>query len=129
MPTIQNKRGDRADLDTLAGSSGLLPGEIYLLEDESRIAIGLTTSTYQAFLKEGEGGGGSSDLLTRSELTTLEGSSGIVVGQKYEVTDENYALYIGATTSTVTLIRENPIISATEPVTTWPGQRYGKIIT
>lgn len=58
MPNIQHKRGTRAALDALAASSGLKPWQIYAISDESRIALALTTSTYQTFLKSGEGGSG-----------------------------------------------------------------------
>ena len=42
----------------LAGSAGLLPGQIYLLTDENRIAIALTTSTFETYAKQAEAGGG-----------------------------------------------------------------------
>lgn len=63
MPNIQHKRGTRAALDALAVSSGLVPWQVYAISDEGRIALALTTSTYQTFLKTGEGGGGSSSNL------------------------------------------------------------------
>jgi hypothetical protein len=59
MPDVRHKRGTRAALDALAAGSGLLPGQIYVITDESRIAVALTASTYQAFLKQGEGSGAS----------------------------------------------------------------------
>lgn len=58
MPDIRHKRGTRAALDALAASNGLKPWQIYAISDESRIALALTASTYQTFLKSGEGGGG-----------------------------------------------------------------------
>lgn len=54
--TIRVLRGTRAQLDTAAGTNGLLAGEPYLITDENRFAIGLTASTYQAMSKQGEGG-------------------------------------------------------------------------
>ena len=57
MPDVQHKRGSRSALDSLAGSSGLLPGQIYLITDEDRIAVALTSSTYATFLKQGEADG------------------------------------------------------------------------
>lgn len=47
----QHPRGTRAALDSLAAASGLLVGEVYLITDESRLAVALTTSTYQTFEK------------------------------------------------------------------------------
>lgn len=54
MPSVQHIRGTRAALDALAGASGLLPGQIYVLTDQARIAVALTTSTYEAFVREGD---------------------------------------------------------------------------
>jgi hypothetical protein len=58
MPNIRHKRGTRAALTALAGSSGLLPGQMYVLTDEARIAVALTTTTFETFAKESEAGGG-----------------------------------------------------------------------
>lgn len=46
MPKVLIKRGTRAQLNTAASSSALLAGEVYLITDENRLAVGLTTSTY-----------------------------------------------------------------------------------
>lgn len=59
MPSVRIKRGTRAQLNAAASASQLRQGEPYLITDEGRIAIGLTDSTYQAYSKEGEGGGGA----------------------------------------------------------------------
>ena len=56
MPDIQHKRGTRAALNALATANGLLPGQIYVLTDEARIAVATSANTYQTFLKEGEAG-------------------------------------------------------------------------
>lgn len=50
----------------LAGGSGLLPGQIYLLTDENRIAIALTASTFETYAKQAEagGGGGASPIIS-----------------------------------------------------------------
>lgn len=54
MPTVRHKRGTRAALNALSASNSLVSGQLYVLTDEGRIAVALTSSTYQAFLKEGE---------------------------------------------------------------------------
>jgi hypothetical protein len=54
MATLQVKRGTRAQLDSAAGSSALRVGEPYLITDENRLAVGLTTSTYVAAAKSSE---------------------------------------------------------------------------
>lgn len=56
MPDIQHKRGIRSALNALAAANGLLPGQVYLITDENRLAVALTISTYQAMAKEDEGG-------------------------------------------------------------------------
>lgn len=60
MPRVYNKRGTRSALNTLAASNGLAAGEIYLISDESRIAIGLSPNTYETYAKQSESGGGGS---------------------------------------------------------------------
>lgn len=57
MPTVRHARGTRAALNALASSGLLVPWQLYVLSDENRVAIATSTSTYQAFAKEGEGGG------------------------------------------------------------------------
>ena len=49
MALIKAKRGTRSELNTAAGASELSAGEIYLITDEGRFAIGLSATTYSAF--------------------------------------------------------------------------------
>ena len=58
MPTIRHARGTRAALNALASGGLLVPWQLYVISDESRVAVATSTSTYQTFAKEGEGGGG-----------------------------------------------------------------------
>jgi hypothetical protein len=51
MPKILNKRGTRTQINSAATANGLNAGEVYLITDENRIAIGLTISTYESFAK------------------------------------------------------------------------------
>ena len=51
---IKILRTTRANLNAQAGSAGLLAGELYLITDENRIAVGLTTSTYAEAAKAGD---------------------------------------------------------------------------
>lgn len=50
--TIKIKRATRAQLNTAAAASELIQGEPYLITDEDRIAVGLSTTTYETFSKE-----------------------------------------------------------------------------
>ncbi len=54
MADILHKRGTKSALDTLAGSSGLKVGQIYILTDTKQIAIAVTTSTYDLYVRAGE---------------------------------------------------------------------------
>lgn len=51
MPDVQHKRGTRAALNALATAGNLKPGQLYLLTDESRIAVALTASTFVRMAK------------------------------------------------------------------------------
>jgi hypothetical protein len=55
MSALRIKRGTRAQLDAAAANGVLASGELYALVDESRLAVGLGASAYQAFMKQGEG--------------------------------------------------------------------------
>ena len=55
MPDVQHKRGPRAALDVLAGASGLLLGQIYIIADEDRLAFATSESTYATTLRGNEG--------------------------------------------------------------------------
>lgn len=67
MPSLQVKRGTRAQIDAAALASGLKPGEVYLITDEDRLAVGTSISAYQAFAKTSEA---SSASVNVQEFTT-----------------------------------------------------------
>ncbi len=46
MPSVFIKRGTRAQLNTAAAAGGLNAGELYLVTDESKIAVGVSTTAY-----------------------------------------------------------------------------------
>ena len=73
MATVRHARGTRAALNALASSNQLVPWQLYALTDESRVAIATSTSTYQTFLKEGEGGGGGGGTTYEFALAGLGG--------------------------------------------------------
>jgi hypothetical protein len=54
MPSVQQKRGTRAQINTAATASGLKQGEVYLITDEARLAVGTAVNTYEAFAKFSE---------------------------------------------------------------------------
>lgn len=77
MAVLQIKRGTRAQLDAAATAAALKAGELYLITDEDRLAVGLSTTTYSDFAladhTHDEGGGfqpADSDLTALAGLTT-----------------------------------------------------------
>lgn len=88
---FQCPRGTRAALDSLAGASGLKVGEIYLITDENRIAVGLTTSTYQIFEKR-----------TESTFTFVLDGGGVALttGATIDLPDVPYPCVVNAWTIT-----------------------------
>ena len=52
MPSLKIKRGTRAQLKAAAVNGTLVEGEPYLITDEGKVAVGLTTTTYQAYMRE-----------------------------------------------------------------------------
>lgn len=64
MATLyRHPRGTRAALNALAAADGLTPNVVYQITDEDRLAVATSVSTYQTFLKEGEGSGGSQSII------------------------------------------------------------------
>ncbi len=66
----KHPRGTRAALNALASGNNLIVGQIYVITDESRLAVALTTSTYEVFAKYSEAGGTSTGV-TRGALTRV----------------------------------------------------------
>ena len=73
MATVRHARGTRAALNALASGGLLVPWQLYVISDESRVAVATSTSTYQTFAKEGEGGGGGGGTTYEFALAGLGG--------------------------------------------------------
>lgn len=68
--------GTRAALDAKATAGAIVSGQVYLIEDEDRLAVGTGTTAYQAFLKEGETGGDEADpVATASSVASAASGS------------------------------------------------------
>ena len=52
--TIQIKRGTRAQIEAAKAAGQLKDGEPYLIIDEDRLAVGVSSSGYSSFAKEEE---------------------------------------------------------------------------
>ena len=61
--------GTRAALDAVAAANGLLKGEPFLIDDEDRLGVALSVSTYETFAKASEAGGGGGGLSQAQVLT------------------------------------------------------------
>lgn len=72
MATIKLKRGTRAALDALAASNLIEEGEPYLILNEKRIAVGITSSTYASYLLEEEKGVTNSEVSRISNTFTVD---------------------------------------------------------
>lgn len=57
MATVKQRRATRASLTALGVAAGIEPAQVYLLTDEGRLAVGLTTTAFAAFAKDTESGG------------------------------------------------------------------------
>lgn len=61
MAKVLNKRGTRSEINSAATANGLNAGEVYLITDENRIAMGTSANTYESYAKESEAGGGGGE--------------------------------------------------------------------
>lgn len=51
MPSVRIKRGTREQIEDAAVAAELAEGELYLIADEGRLAVGLGTTLYEEFAK------------------------------------------------------------------------------
>ena len=54
MAVVQNLRITRAQLNARAAANQVLPGQVYLISDENRLAVGTSASTYVAQEKQAD---------------------------------------------------------------------------
>jgi hypothetical protein len=69
MPKVLIKRGTRSQLDTAKTASGLNTGELYLITDESKVAVGTAVNAYAEVQKQ------DADL---DAIAALTGTSGLL---------------------------------------------------
>lgn len=72
--TIQIKRGTRAQIEAAADNDQLRDGEPYLITDEDRLAVGVSSSGYSSFAKLDE-------LEDEKVAITPDGTPGYLWGQ------------------------------------------------
>jgi hypothetical protein len=74
MTKVLNKRGTRSEINSAATANGLNAGEVYLITDENRIAMGTSANTYESYAKESEaGGGGGTTVLAFANFDIVNG--------------------------------------------------------
>jgi len=78
----------------LAGSASLLPGQIYLLTDEARIAIALTASTFETYAKQSEAGG-AADPLDLTVQNPAAPAAGVVRLSRFERAARQFLAFRG----------------------------------
>lgn len=71
--TIQIKRGTRTQIEDAKAAGQLKDGEPYLITDENRIAVGVSSSGYSSFAKDGD----------NSDITSLSGITGGISAVDY----------------------------------------------
>lgn len=54
MATVKQRRATRASLTALGVAAGIEPAQVYLLTDEGRLAVGLTSTAFETFAKQSE---------------------------------------------------------------------------
>ena len=52
--SLKVKRGTRSQIDSAAATASLIAGEPYLITDENRIAVGVSTSAFEPMAKQSE---------------------------------------------------------------------------
>jgi hypothetical protein len=123
------KRGVLANLVTLAGIGGLTQGEIYLVTDKQRLAVGLTTTTFGI-------GTDDSVLLDRANHTGTQSADSIVDGttnKAYTATEKtklsgiatgatNYSHPSNHPPSIITQDASNRFVTDAQ-ITTWNGKQ------
>ena len=62
MPSLRIKRGSAAQLAAAAAASQLKSGELYLVEDQGRVAVGTGVDTFEPMAKQSEAGVGGASL-------------------------------------------------------------------
>jgi hypothetical protein len=97
MPSVQQKRGTRAQINAAAAASGLNVGEIYLIIDENRLAIGTAANAYQDFAKKSELSDDGVWMLTKQNSAVLANTTALQ--KMFDVTTNgamilNVGLYI-----------------------------------
>lgn len=122
MPNVQHKRGTRSALTTLAGSSGLLTGQVYLLTDEEhRPAVAKSSSAFETVALESDlSAGWFPNLVSLSSgVTVTDTAYADITGLSFDVVNGGtywFSAHVAFTTSAGT---NGTRWSINGPATTW----------
>lgn len=104
----QHQRGTRAALNALGASNSIKPGQVYLVTDEGRLAVGLTASTYEVFAKVSEGGSRGLVWSITGKTTASEVFPGVTPYAFTSTVARSLArARVAATASTVFVVKRN----------------------
>lgn len=109
---IKVKRGTLTQLNTAGTNNLLVEGEPYLITDQGRLAIGLTSATYAAFAKTTEVQPLDADLTAISALT---GTSGFLKKTAENTWTLDTATYLTEETDTLTTVLARGATTTTAP--------------
>lgn len=109
---IKIKRGTLTQLDTAATGNQLIQGEPYLITDEGRLAVGLTSATYAAFAKTTEVQPIDGDL---TAIAALVGNTGFLKKTAANTWVLDTSTYLTAETDTLTSVLARGATTTTSP--------------
>lgn len=109
---IKIKRGSLAQLNTAGTNNLLIEGEPYLITDEGRLAVGLTSATYAAFAKTTEVQPLDGDL---TAIAALAGTTGFLKKTAANTWTLDTATYLTAETDTLTTVLARGATTTTAP--------------
>ncbi len=118
MPIVQHKRGTRANLETLKTNSQLVVGQLYVITDESRIAIGTAINAYVDYAKKSETDAKASTSVATTSANGLMSSTDKTKLDGVATNANNYSHPANHAPSIITQDASNRFVTDTEK-STW----------
>jgi hypothetical protein len=116
MPKILIKRGTRAQIDAAASASGLTAGELYLITDENRLAVGTAVNAYTSALIQ------ASNLSDLSSAATARVNIGL--DKRTAVADQNYQILATDRVVSYTSLSAARVVTLPAANAVNPGQEF-----
>ena len=118
--TLKIKRGTKTQIDTAGTNNQLIQGEPYLITDEGRIAVGLSSATYASFAKTTEVQPLDGDL---TAIAALAGTSGFLKKTAANTYVLDTSTYLTAEADTLTSVTGRGASTATAIQCFWLNKR------